>query len=121
MNLLTAIEQWVDARAAKQVEIRMDDLARMVRNEVQTQLANIDTREVVDAHNYLESRVDTLEQTVESNDNGIDDLGSRIDDLETRVDDVGDRVTDADDHPTHAEMADLVLDTIRNASISIDL
>mgnify|MGYP001265920517 CR=1 FL=1 len=118
MNLLTAIEQWVDARAAKQLDIRMDDLARMVRNEVKAQLED---SAAVDSHTDLESRLDSLEQTVESNDNGIDDLESRLDDLDMRVDDVGDRVADADDHPTHAEMSDLVLDTIRNASISIDL
>ena len=121
MNLLTAIEQWVDARAAKQLEIRMDDLARMVANEVQTQLADMDTREAVDAHNDLESRVDTLEQTVESNDNGIDDLESRVDEVETRLDDVDNQITDADDHPTHGEVADLVRDVINNASISFNL
>ena len=127
MNLLTAIEQWVDARAAKQLDIRMDDRARMVRNEVKARLEDsaaaiaLDTNAAVKDYNELEERIDSLEQTIESHDNGIDDLESRLDDLETRVDDVGDRVTDADDHPTHAEMADLVLDTIRNASISIDL
>jgi chromosome segregation ATPase len=127
MNLLTAIEQWVDTRAAKQIEIRMADVARMVRNEVKAQLEDsaatlaLETREAVDAHNDLESRVDSLEQTLECHDNGIDDLESRLEDLEARVDDVGDRVTDADDHPTHGEVADLVREVISNASISIDL
>ena len=127
MNLLTAIEQWVDARTAKQIDIRMDDLARMVRNEVKAQLEDsaaviaLETREAVDAHNDLESRVDSLEQTVESNDNGIDDLESRIDDLETRVNDVDNLITDADAHPTHEEVADLVRDVINNASISFNL
>ena len=121
MNLLTAIEQWVDARAAKQIEIRMDDLARMVANEVQTQLADTVRAFDIDAYNDLESRVDSLEQTVESNDNGIDDLESRIDDLETRVNDVDNLITDADAHPTHEEVADLVRDVINNASISFNL
>ena len=121
MNLLTAIEQWVDARAAKQVEIRMDDLARMVRNEVQTQLADIDTNTTARALNELDDRIDTLEQTVESNDNGIDDLESRVDEVETRLDDVDNQITDADDHPTHGEVADLVRDVINNASISFNL
>ena len=121
MNLLTAIEQWVDARAAKQVELRMDDLARMVRNEVQTQLKDMDTREAVDAHNDLESRVDSLESTVESHDNGIDELEVRVDDLDSRLDDVDTSIADTDDHPTHGEVADLVRDVINNASISFNL
>lgn len=117
MNLLTAIEQWVDTRAAKQIEIRMADVARMVRNEVKAQLEDsaatlaLETREAVDAHNDLESRVDSLEQTVECNDNGIDDLESRIDDLESTV----------GDQPSHEEVSDLVRDVINNASISFNL
>lgn len=118
MNLLTAIEQWVDARAAKQVEIRMDDLARMVRNEVQTQLKDMDTREAVDAHNDLESRVDSLEQTVEDHEKTISELDSFTDDQESRFDDMESTISD---HPTHEEMSEIVRDVIRNASISIDL
>tara|TARA_R100000951_G_scaffold67710_1_gene57176 strand:+ start:43 stop:399 length:357 start_codon:yes stop_codon:yes gene_type:complete len=118
MNLLTAIEQWVDTRAAKQIEIRMADVARMVHNEVQTQLADIDTREAVDAHNHLESRVDSLEQTVEDHEKTISELDSFTDDQESRFDDMESTFSD---HPTHEEMCEIVRDTIRNASISIDL
>jgi len=124
MNLLTAIEQWVDARTAKQIEIRMDDLARMVRNEVKTQLEDsaaaiaLDTNAAVKAHNELDGRIDSLEQTVESHENCIDDLESRVDEVETRSDDLD---NNADDHPTHGEVADLVREVISHASISIDL
>jgi len=127
MNLLTAIEQWVDTRTAKQIDIRMDDLARMVRNEVKAQLEDsaaaiaLDTNAAVKDYNELEERIDSLEQTIESHDNGIDDLETRVDEVELRVDEVGDRVTNADDHPTHGEVADLVREVINHASISIDL
>jgi len=114
MNLLTAIEQWVDARAAKQVEIRMTDVARMVYNDIQKQL---ETSTLGD----LESRVDTLESTVESHDNGIDELEVRIDDLDSRLDDVDTSIADTDDHISHGEVADLVRDVINNASISFNL
>lgn len=123
MNLLTAIEQWVDTRAAKQIEIRMADVARMVRNEVKAQLEDSaaaiakDTNEAVKARYELYERIDSLEGTVESHDNCIDDLESRVDEVETRSDDL----ENADDHPTHGEVADLVREVISHASISIDL
>lgn len=127
MNLLTAIEQWVDTRTAKQIDIRMNDIARMVRNEVKAQLEDsaaviaLDTNAAVKAHNELDERIDSLEQTVESHDNGIDDLESRVDEVETRLDDVDNEMDDTDNHPTHGEVADLVREVISHASISIDL
>ena len=127
MNLLTAIEQWVDTRAAKQIDIRMDDIARMVRNEVKAQLEDsaaaiaLDTNAAVKDYNELEERIDSLEQTIESHDNGIDDLETRLDDLDMRVDDVGYRITDPDDLPTHGEVDDVVREVISHALISIEL
>ena len=122
MNLLTAIEQWVDTRAAKQVEIRMVDLARMVEVQVATQIEEMGLCDAGSRYDDLESRIDDMESDVESHGNGLHDLESSVDDLDTRIEEViASAASENGDYISHAEVADLVRDVINNASISFNL
>lgn len=78
MNLLTAIENWVDARAVKQVELRLADISRQVTESVMKEIAEEDDR--------VERKLDDLRHDFQNLEEKSDDLERGIEELESQID-----------------------------------
>lgn len=125
MNLLTAIENWVDARAAKQVELRLADICRQATNSVmiETEEKLEDLRNKIRTCSDLESRVDDLDCKAEDLERGIDDLESQIDSECVHYSTLDERL---DDHEVDYDVIQDRIETkirhiLAEATINIDL
>ena len=130
MNLLTAIENWVDARAAKQVRQNLsvdvmrqyglyEEILRIVTNEVSAQLEASSSTDVDD----LASRIDDLECKADDLERGIDDLENQVDTEYVHTSTLDERL---EDHEVDYDgIQDRIETKIRHilaeATISIDL
>lgn len=125
MNLLTAIENWVDARAAKQVELRLADICRQATNSVmiETEEKLEDLRNKIRTCSDLESRIDDLDCKAEDLERGIDDLENQVDSEYVHLSTLDERL---EDHEPDFDVIAMRIETevqrvLSEATLSIDL